>query len=104
MNALEDKKGEDILVLDIREVAPLADYFVICSGTSDRMVDALVDAVQRAVKTKHKISPRIEGAPGDGWILADYGDVIVHIFSPSKRTFYRLEELWKQGKIVLHLQ
>ena len=104
MNALEDKKGEDILVLDIREVAPLADYFVICSGTSDRMVDALVDAVERAVKTQHKIGPRTEGAPGDGWVLADYGDVIVHIFSPSKRKFYRLEELWNQAKIVLHVQ
>jgi ribosome-associated protein len=104
VNALEEKKGEDILLLDIREVAPLADYFVICSGTSDRMLDALVDAVQRAVKTKHKIRPRLEGAPGDGWILADYGDVIVHLFSPDKRHFYRLEELWNQGKVVLHLQ
>lgn len=54
MNALEDKKGEDILVLDIREVAPLADYFVICSGTSDRMLDALVDAVERAVRPSIK--------------------------------------------------
>ena len=104
MNALEEKKGEDILLMDIREVAPLADFFVICSGTSDRMLDALVDAVQQAVKTQHRIRPRMEGAPGDGWVLADYGDVIVHLFSPDKRKFYRLEELWGQGKIVLHLQ
>ena len=92
------------MLLDISEVAPLADYFVICSGSSDRMLDALVDAVQRAVKTKHQIRPRMEGAPGDGWVLADYGDVIVHLFSPDRRDFYRLEELWSQGKIVLHLQ
>ena len=104
MNALEEKKGEDILILDIREVAPLADYFVICSGTSDRMLDALVVAVQQEVKTRHKMRPRIEGSPGDGWILADYGDVIVHLFSPNKRDFYRLEELWGQGKVVLHFQ
>ena len=90
--------------MDIREVAPLADYFVICSGTSDRMLDALVDAVQRAVKTKHKASARIEGKTGDGWILADYGDVIVHLFSPKKRDYYRLEELWNKGKVILHLQ
>lgn len=104
MNALEEKKGEDILILDIREVAPLADYFVICSGTSDRMLDALVDAVQQEVKSRHKMRPRIEGSPGDGWVLADYGDVIVHLFSPHKRDFYRLEELWSQGKVVLHFQ
>jgi ribosome-associated protein len=104
VNALEEKKGEDILILDIREVAPLADYFVICSGTSDRMLDALVVAVQQEVKTRHKMRPRIEGSPGDGWILADYGDVIVHLFSPNKRDFYRLEELWGQGKVVLHFQ
>ena len=101
---MEEKKGEDILLLDIREVAPLADYFVICSGTSDRMLAGLVDAVQRDVKSKHHIKPRVEGAPQDGWVLADYGDVIVHLFSPDKRDFYKLEDLWNQGKIVLRLQ
>ncbi|MBU0512275.1 MAG: ribosome silencing factor [Chloroflexi bacterium] len=104
VNALEEKKGEDILLLDIRAVAPLADYFVICSGTSDRMLDGLIDAVQRDVKSKHHIKPRVEGTSRDGWVLADYGDVIVHLFSPDKRDFYRLEELWDQGKIMLHLQ
>ena len=101
---MEDKKGEDILLLDIKDVAPLADYFVICSGTSDRMLDSLIREVQREVKTKHQIRPRIEGSPGDGWVLADYGDVIVHLFSPDKRHFYALEDLWREGKIVLHLQ
>lgn len=104
MNALEEKKGEDILLLDIKEVAPLADYFVICSGTSDRMLDALIAAVQQTVKQKHHISPRIEGSPGDGWVLADYGDVVLHLFSPARRRYYRLEELWNQGRVVLHLQ
>jgi ribosome-associated protein len=96
--------GENIILLDIRGVAPLADYFVICSGTSDRMLDALIREVQTEVKTKHRLKPRIEGSPGDGWVLADYGDVIVHLFSPDKRHFYQLEDLWKEGKIVLHLQ
>jgi len=104
VDALEDKKGEDILILDIREVAPLADYFVICSGTSDRMLDALIDGVQREVKKAHSLRPRIEGSPGDGWVLADYGDVIVHLFSPIKRNFYSLEQLWNEGKIILHVQ
>jgi ribosome-associated protein len=104
VNALEEKKGEDILLLDIQKVAPLADYFVICSGTSDRMLDALIDAVQQSVKKKHQIRPRIEGSPGDGWVLADYGDVVLHLFAPERRSYYRLEELWSQGRIVLHLQ
>ena len=79
---LEEKKGEDIILLDIRELAPLADYFVICSGTSDRMIDSLVDSVLRGLRTDLKLRPRREGESQDGWVLADYGDVILHIFSP----------------------
>jgi len=104
VNALEEKKGEDILLLDIQEVAPLADYFIICSGTSDRMLDALIDAVQHSVREKHRLRPRVEGSPGSGWVLADYGDVVLHLFSPERRKYYRLEELWNQGRVVLHLQ
>jgi ribosome-associated protein len=104
VNALEEKKGEDILLLDIHQIAPLADFFVICSGTSDRMLDALMDTVKKSVKQKHQIRPRIEGSPGDGWVLADFGDVVLHLFSPERRNYYRLEELWSQGRVVLHLQ
>jgi ribosome-associated protein len=104
VDALEEKKGEDILLLDIRELAPLADYFVICSGTSDRMIDALADSAFDAVREKYQLKPRIEGESRDGWMLADYGDVIVHLFSPDRREYYRLEELWSEGKVVLHLQ
>ncbi len=92
------------MLLDIRELTPLADYFIICSGTSDRMLDALYDAVAREVKSQHRVRPRVEGSPRDGWMLVDYGDVIVHLFSPDRRTYYRLEELWSEGKVVLHLQ
>ncbi len=101
---MEEKLGEDILLLDIREVAPLADYFVICSGTSNRMLDALLDAVQIQVKKTYNLKGRVEGTPQDGWLLADFGDVILHLFSPEKRKYYRLESLWSGGKIVLHLQ
>ena len=104
VDTLEDKLGEDILLLDIRDVSTIADYFVICSGTSDRMLDALADAVQREVRTQHHLKARIEGDPRTGWLLADYGGVIVHLFSPDRREFYQLEELWSEGKIVLHLQ
>lgn len=104
MEVLEDKKGENIVLLDIRDLAPLADYFVICSGTSDRMISALVDSVQREIRTRHKLRARTEGESQHGWVLADYGDVILHVFSPERRTYYRLEDLWSEGKVLLHLQ
>ncbi|MBM3144856.1 MAG: ribosome silencing factor [Chloroflexi bacterium] len=104
VDTLEEKKGEDIIVLDIREISLLADYFVICSGTSPRMIDALSEAVFDAVKKEHGLHVRVEGASHDGWILADYGDVILHLFSPDKRAYYALEDLWSEGKVVLHLQ
>lgn len=104
MNILEEKKGENILLLDIREQAIFADYFVICSGTSDRMLKALQDAVAEDVKEKFQVKARLEGNSGDGWVLADFGDVIVHFFSPQKRSFYRLEELWSQAKVLVRLQ
>lgn len=104
VDVLEDKQGESILLLDIREVTTIADYFIICSGTSDRMLDALSSSVQRELRTEHNIRSRIEGDPKTGWVLADYGGVIVHLFSPNRREFYHLEELWAGGKVVLHLQ
>lgn len=104
VNALEEKKGEEILILDISEISLLADYFVICSGTSPRMIDALSEAAFSAVKHEHNTQPRVEGDSRGGWVLADYGDVILHLFSPDRRDYYRLEELWRDGKVVLHVQ
>lgn len=104
VDALEDKKGEDIVLMDIREVAPLADYFVICTGSSNRMIDSLAQAAVQAVKEDHGVRPRVEGMPEDGWVLADYGDVILHVFSPYRRDFYQLEDLWSEAKILLHVQ
>lgn len=101
---LEDKKGEDIVLMDIRELSDFTDYFVICSGTSDRMLNALADAVVEQIRDEYQIKGRIEGQPEDGWLLLDYIDVIVHLFSPDRRKYYRLEELWSQGKVLLHLQ
>jgi len=101
---LEDKKGEDILLLDIREAADFADYFVICTGTSDRMLHALADDLKDRLKSQEHLRSRIEGAPQDGWILVDFGDVVVHLFSPDRRDYYRLEDLWSAGKVLLRLQ
>lgn len=104
MAALEEKKGEDIILLDIKGLAVFADYFVICTGTSERMLHALGEAVEEAVRQTHRIKTRMEGQSQDGWVLADCGDVIVHLFSPDRRAYYRIEELWAAGKILLHLQ
>ena len=90
--------------MDIRELADFAEYFVICSGTSDRMLNALADDVLESVRQNYKMKGRIEGQPQDGWLLIDYGDVSVHLFSPDRRDYYRLEELWSQGKVLLRLQ
>jgi len=89
--------------LDIREQAMFADYFVICSGTSERMLKALLDAVDEQIKLKYKRHARLEGRPQDGWVLADFGEVIVHIFSPDRRNYYRLEDLWSKSKVLLHV-
>jgi ribosome-associated protein len=101
---LEEKKGENILLLDIKELADFAEYFVIASGTSDRMLRALANDVQEKVRERYQIKGRIEGQPNDGWVLVDYGDVIVHLLSPDRRDYYRLEELWSKGKVLLRLQ
>lgn len=104
VNALEDKKGEDIVLLDLKGVVPFTDYFVICSGTSDRMLRALMEAALDKVRDDHKLKTRVEGEVVDGWLLADFGDVILHIFSKVQREYYLLEELWKEGKVLLHVQ
>jgi ribosome-associated protein len=103
-NALEEKKGEDIILIDIRDITTFAEYFVICSGTSDRMLQALADTVTEQAKQAYSLHGRIEGQSGDGWILVDFGDTIVHLFSSDRRDYYRLEELWSKGKVLIHLQ
>ena len=104
VDILEEKKGEDILLLDLRDVSEFCDYFVICTGTSDRMLEALGDDLVRQVRKSHKIKGHVEGAGRDGWLLIDYGDVVVHLFSPDQRDFYALEELWGEGKSLVHIQ
>jgi ribosome-associated protein len=104
VNILEDKKGENILLLDIHEIASFTDYFVICSGTSDRMLDSLSEGVLFGIKQQSDLIGVVEGRPNDGWMVVDFGDVVVHIFSKDQRDYYKLEELWSRGKILLRVQ
>ena len=101
---MEDKKGENIVIIDIQDIAIFADYFVICSGSSDRMIRGLADSAIDSVMKDFRINPRVEGQSQDGWLLVDYGDIMLHIFSPQRRDYYRLEDLWSDGQVLLHVQ
>jgi len=89
--------------LDINGIASFTDYFVLVNGTSRRMLQSLANAVARDVKTNFHKTAIPEGQPDAGWILLDYGDVVVHLFSPEQRNFYRLEDLWSEGNVILRL-
>ena len=104
VNSLEEKKGEDILLLDIQEIASFTSYFILCTGTSDRMLDALADAIMEMTRTLHQTKGRREGSPDGGWLVLDYGSIVVHLLSPRQREYYRLEELWSKGKVLLRVQ
>lgn len=98
--ALDDKKGKDIVVLDIRSVSVVADYFIIASGDNERQLQALADAVDEALFRAGAERRSLEGNRGSTWILMDYNDVIVHIFNKEDRLFYDLERIWRDGKRV----
>ncbi len=100
VNALEEKKGNDITILDIQGVSVIADYFVIVSGDSERQTDALSDAVGEALGRAGYLPRAVEGAHSKSWQLLDYNDVIIHIFNREDRLFYDLERIWRDGKRV----
>lgn len=98
--ALEDKKAEDLKVINIEEVSVLADYFIIASGTNKNQVQAMVDSVEEELgKAGHQVK-QIEGYQTANWILMDYGDIIIHVFDSENRLFYDLERIWRDGKSI----
>ena len=105
MDAIEDRKGENIVVLDLRELSPIADYFVIGTADNERQLRALMRAVDEAESKQHGLGARyIEGSPESGWVLMDFNWIIVHLFGRSQRDFYRLEQLWSDAPVVLRIQ
>lgn len=93
------------MLLDVHEQSMFTDYFVICTANSERQLDALADAVDEAARKEHRLkSPRVEGRPSSGWLLIDFGHVIVHAFSAEQRKRYRLEELWQLGQVIVRIQ
>ena len=99
-DALDEKKGEDIKIIDIHNVSVIADYFVIASGTNSNQVQAIVDNVEEQLGRAGFEAKQIEGNRNSSWILMDYGDVIVHVFDEENRLFYDLERIWRDGKVV----
>ena len=100
IEALEDKKGEDIKVIDISEVSILADYFIIASGNNRNQVQALCDNVEEKLGKMGITKKQIEGYDNGNWILVDYRDIVIHIFDKENRLFYDLERIWRDGKII----
>ncbi len=99
-NALEEKKAEDIRVIDISEVSTIADYFIIATGTNTNQIQALVDAVDEALVKNGQSARQVEGSRNSSWVLMDYNDIIIHLFSREDRLFYDLERIWKDGKTI----
>jgi ribosome-associated protein len=100
LSAASEKKGNEIVVLDLREIASFTDYFVITSGNNERQVQAISDEIFETLKKAGTAAARVEGYKTAEWILLDYGDFVVHVFNDNARKFYNLERLWRESKQV----
>ena len=100
VEALRDKKAEDVTVIDITGVSSIADYFIIANGNNQNQLTAMQDAVDEALYKPGLHAKQIEGNNKSTWILMDYEDIIVHLFSKEDRLFYDLERIWRDGKII----
>lgn len=105
VDTIVDRKGSDILLLDIREQAVFADYFLLCNGENERQLKTLLSKVTENAKQDAHVQPLgIEGDANSGWVLIDFGDLVVHLFSPEKRNYYRLEDIWDNAHVVMRVQ
>ena len=101
---MDEKKAENILLLDLQELTTFTDYFIICNGTSDRMLQSLSTALREFAKKELNLFVNIEGESRDGWMVADLEDIVIHLFSLELRSYYKLEQLWSKGRVVINLQ
>ncbi|MBI1746173.1 MAG: ribosome silencing factor [Acidobacteria bacterium] len=100
VQSIDDKKGSDIVVLDISQVASFTDYFIICTGTSTTQMQTVVDTIRERLRESGERPAHMEGYNTAEWILLDYGSFIVHVFSAKARAFYDLERLWSDGRRI----
>ncbi len=99
-----DKQASDIILLDIQSMVSFADYFVLLSGDNVRLINSLVEDIALQLKLEGINIIHKEGTVESGWVLLDYGDVLIHVFSPEERDYYRLEELWKEATPLVQVQ
>lgn len=104
VDVAEEKKAADIVLLDLTALTTLADYFVICSGGSERQLDAIADGVISALRDEKSRPIGREGTPASHWVLIDYGSVVLHVFTPPEREYYGLEKHWGEAKTILRVQ
>lgn len=100
IEALEDKKAEDIKIIDISEVSVIADYFIIAGGSNRSQIQALCDNVDEKLGRAGYLVKQIEGYDSANWVLLDFGDIIIHIFDKENRLLYDLERIWRDGKMI----
>lgn len=98
-----DKQASDVVLLDISQVCSFADYFVICSGNTERHIEAIQEAIREMLKKEALARYRREGTASSGWVLLDMGNIIVHIFAPFEREYYQLEGLWSQAPVIVKM-
>jgi ribosome-associated protein len=100
VKAADAKQAKDIRVLDLRDVSAFADFFVICTGGNSKQIQAIADEVQSHLKKLGEIANSVEGYRNAEWVLMDYGDYLIHVFSEKARTYYDLERLWRDARVV----
>lgn len=99
-----EKQASNIVLLDVRDICTFSDYFVICSGDNERQIRTIYEDIEQSLKKENEITHHNEGTIDSGWLLLDYGDVIVHIFSEEEREYYQLDELWQDARPVIRIQ
>jgi ribosome-associated protein len=103
VDAALNKQAADIILLDLRAVCAFTDYFIICSGDSERQIQAICDEIGETLKREGIPPPHCEGSPDSGWVILDFGDIVVHIFAPEERWYYELERLWSEATAVVRI-
>jgi ribosome-associated protein len=103
-DAISERLGSDIVMLDMQGVSLLADYFILCNAESSPQFKAILDEVDKKAKASGGRRTHVEGEPASGWVLLDYGSVVVHVFDPDIRAYYDLEGLWKEARLVVRIQ